>query len=146
MFRLALSRSFITPFSRISTRSYALKYTNDHEWIDFHGDSTATIGITDHAQQQLGEIVYVGLPEEGAEIEANESFGEVESVKSTSDLLSPVSGVVKSVNQILVDSPSTVNASPEKEGWIIKLEGVNEDEGSDLMDAEAYDEYVKSLD
>ena len=87
--------------------------------------STATIGITDHAQQQLGEIVYVGLPEEGAEIEANESFGEVESVKSTSDLLSPVSGVVKSVNQILVDSPSTVNASPEKEGWIIKLEGVN---------------------
>jgi glycine cleavage system H protein len=97
-----------------------LQYTKSHEWIRTEGD-TATIGITDHAQEELGDIVYVELPEEGATFEAGEPFGTVESVKAVSDLYTPVDGEVIEVNETLSDSPEKINENPYGEGWLLKL-------------------------
>src|ERR1700753_2604054 len=96
------------------------RYTKEHEWILVEGD-TATIGITDHAQEELGDIVYVDLPKVGAAIEQGKSLGSVESVKAVSDVYSPVSGEVTETNQLLVDSPEKLNEDPHGAAWLVKL-------------------------
>ena len=112
-----------------------LKYTKSHEWIK-EEDGIAVIGITDFAQNALGDVVFVNLPEAGDEVVAGESFGDVESVKAVSDLLSPVSGIVKAVNEELIDAPEMLNSDPYG-AWIIKVEQVNDYE--ELLDADDYE-------
>ena len=112
-----------------------LKYTKDHEWLKMEGD-IAVVGITDFAQDALGDVVYINLPEVGDEVTAGESFGDVESVKAVSDVNSPVTGVVVAVNEELVDSPELLNEDPYG-AWIIKVENVTAEE--DLLDAAAYE-------
>ena len=114
-----------------------LKYSNSHEWIKMEGD-VAVIGISDFAQDALGDVVYVNLPEEGDTVNAGEAFGDVESVKAVSDLVSPVSGTVCAVNTELEDSPENLNSDPYG-SWIIKVEGISETE--ELMDAAAYEAF-----
>jgi glycine cleavage system H protein len=113
-----------------------LKYTKDHEWIRLDGE-TGTVGITDFAQQQLGDVVYVELPEVGAKLSAGESFGTIESVKAVSELYAPVSGEVTEVNTSLRESPERVNSKPH-EAWMVKLRLSNVSETSGLLDAAAY--------
>jgi glycine cleavage system H protein len=112
-----------------------LQYTKSHEWVRTE-DDTATIGITDHAQEELGDIVYIELPEQGATFEAGDSFGTVESVKAVSDLYTPVGGEVVEVNETLDDSPEKINEDPYGEGWIVKLRV--SDEGAGLLSASDY--------
>ena len=112
-----------------------LRYSKSHEWIK-EEDGVAVVGITDFAQDALGDVVFVNLPEAGDEVVAGESFGDVESVKAVSDLLSPVSGIVKAVNEELVDSPEMLNSDPYG-AWIIKVEQVNDYE--ELLDADDYE-------
>jgi glycine cleavage system H protein len=116
-----------------------LQYTRSHEWVRTEGD-TATVGITDYAQEELGDIVFVELPEEGATFEAGDSFGTVESVKAVSDLYSPVGGEVVEVNEALNDSPEKINEDPYGDGWIIKLR--ISDEG-DLLSASDYEQLLE---
>lgn len=116
-----------------------LSYTNTHEWVR-QEDDVATIGITEHAQDELGDVVYVELPEKGASFGAGEPFGTVESVKAVSDLYTPVSGEVVEVNETLNDSPEKVNEDPYGDGWMIKLR--ISDEG-DLLSAEEYEKVVE---
>jgi glycine cleavage system H protein len=113
-----------------------LKYTKDHEWIRVDGD-TGTIGITNFAQQQLGDVVYVDLPAVGATLTAGETFGTIESVKAVSELYAPVSGEVIDVNTALKDKPEDVNAKPH-DSWMIKVRLANAAETGGLMDAAAY--------
>jgi glycine cleavage system H protein len=115
-----------------------LRYTESHEWVRIDGD-TATIGITDHAQDELGDVVFVELPDEGATFDAGESFGTVESVKAVSDLYSPVGGEVVEVNSALEDAPENINEDPYGEGWIIKLRTTDE---ADLLSPEEYEKVV----
>lgn len=112
-----------------------LKYSKSHEWIKYEGD-VAIIGISDYAQDALGDVVFVNLPSVGDEVTAGESFGDVESVKAVSDLMSPVSGVICEVNEDLDDSPENLNEDPYG-AWIIKVENVTEEE--ELLDAAAYE-------
>ena len=112
-----------------------LKYSKSHEWIKYE-DGVAVIGISDFAQDALGDVVFVNLPAVGDEVTAGESFGDVESVKAVSDLISPVSGVVLEVNEDLEDSPESLNEDPYG-AWIIKVENVTEEE--ELLDAAAYE-------
>ena len=114
-----------------------LKYSKSHEWIKYEGD-VAIIGISDFAQDALGDVVFVNLPSVGDEVVAGESFGDVESVKAVSDLMSPVSGVVCEINEDLEDSPENLNEDPYG-AWIIKVENVTEEE--DLLDAAAYEAF-----
>jgi glycine cleavage system H protein len=116
-----------------------LQYTKSHEWVRIEGD-TATIGITDHAQDELGDVVFVELPDEGATFEAGESFGTVESVKAVSDLYAPVSGEVIEVNSTLEDAPENINEDPYGEGWIVKLRTTDE---PDLLSPEEYEKVVE---
>jgi len=116
-----------------------LQYTKSHEWVRTEGD-TATIGITDHAQEELGDVVFVELPEEGATIEAGDSFGTVESVKAVSDLYTPVGGEVVEVNSSLEDAPEKINEDPYGEGWIVKLRTSDE---ADLLSPEEYEKVVE---
>lgn len=118
-----------------------LKYTNDHEWVKVDGD-IATIGITDFAQGELGDIVYVEIETEGESLDAEEVFGTVEAVKTVSDLFMPVSGEVIEVNPALEDAPETVNDSPYEDGWMIKVKLSDPSELDGLMSAEAYGEHV----
>lgn len=120
-----------------------LRFSEDHEWIAVE-DGVATIGITDYAQDQLGDIVYVDLPSEGDEIEAGASFGEVESVKSVSELIAPVSGEVVAVNEALTDAPETVNADPLGEGWMIRVRLDDTDVLDELLDSAAYLSFIGS--
>ena len=113
-----------------------LKYTKDHEWIRLDGD-TGVVGITDFAQKQLGDVVYLDLPEVGASITAGEPFGTIESVKAVSELYAPVSGEVVEVNTKLKDKPEEVNSKPH-ESWMIKLRLTNPSDTGELMDAAAY--------
>lgn len=115
-----------------------LQYTNSHEWVRIEGD-TATIGITDHAQDELGDVVFVELPEEGDTFDAGESFGTVESVKAVSDLYTPVGGEVVEVNSTLEDAPEKINDDPYGEGWIVKL---STSEEADLLSPEEYEKVV----
>jgi glycine cleavage system H protein len=112
-----------------------LRYTKSHEWIKEEGD-IAIVGITDFAQNALGDVVFINLPEAGDEVVAGESFGDVESVKAVSDLLSPVSGIVKAVNEELIDAPEMLNSDPYG-AWIIKVEQVTDRE--ELLDADDYE-------
>ena len=114
-----------------------LKYTKDHEWMVMEGD-TAVIGISDFAQDALGDVVFINLPEVGDTVTAGESFGDVESVKAVSDVNSPVTGVIVAVNEELADSPENLNSDPYG-SWIIKVEKITATE--DLMDAAAYEAF-----
>ena len=116
-----------------------LQYTKSHEWVRIEGD-TATIGITDHAQDELGDVVFVELPEEGDTFDAGESFGTVESVKAVSDLYTPVGGEVVEVNSALEDAPENINEDPYGEGWIVKLRTSDE---ADLLSSEEYEKVVE---
>jgi glycine cleavage system H protein len=116
-----------------------LQYTKSHEWVRIE-DGTATIGITDHAQEELGDVVFVELPEQGATIEAGDPFGTVESVKAVSDLYTPVGGEVVEVNSSLEDAPEKINDDPYGEGWIVKLRTSEE---ADLLSPEEYEKVVE---
>ena len=118
-----------------------LKYTEEHEWIAIEAD-IATIGISDFAQSQLGDVVFVELPEVGDELEAGKPFGVVESVKAVSDVYSPLSGEVMEINDDLPDSPELLNTSPYEDGWMIKIRLSNPQELDDLLDSAAYQELV----
>uniref|UniRef100_A0A7S0RDN0 Glycine cleavage system H protein n=1 Tax=Chlamydomonas leiostraca TaxID=1034604 RepID=A0A7S0RDN0_9CHLO len=126
----------------IAARAYATvidgyKYAKSHEWAKVDGD-VATVGISDHAQAELGDVVYVELPEVGKQVKQGETFGVVESVKAASDVYSPVSGEVVEVNQVLADSPATVNKDCYKSGWIIKVKMSSKGDLTKLMDAATY--------
>jgi len=120
------------------------KFTKEHEWINLEG-SLATIGITDHAAHELGDITFVELPNIGDQASAGEVLTVVESVKAASDVFSPVSGTICEVNQELEDNPALVNESPEEEGWICKVKDVDSAELDDLMEESEYRAYVKTL-
>lgn len=116
-----------------------LSYTAEHEWVtSITDEGTVRIGITDHAQDSLGDIVYVDLPEEGDSITANDTFGEVESTKSVSDLFAPISGEVVKVNEALEDDSALLNSDPYGEGWLIEVKPENEADLENLLDAEGY--------
>jgi glycine cleavage system H protein len=120
------------------------RYTEDHEWVLLDGD-TVTIGISDHAQEQLGDVVYVELPEEGAEFAEGAEVATVESVKAASEIYAPVAGEVVEVNGALNDDPSLVNSSPLDDGWFFKIKVADAGAVAKLMDENAYKEYVESL-
>ncbi len=117
------------------------RYTKEHEWVALEDDA-ATIGITAHAQEQLGDIVYVELPKVGSKLRASQSFGTVESVKAVSDLYAPMSGEVIEVNEALVDAPETINQEPHEAGWLVRIRVADKNELSNLMTADQYQEYV----
>jgi len=117
-------------------------YSKDHEWIFVQGD-IGVIGITDYAQQELGDVVYVDLPEVGDKFEANEPFGSVESVKAVSEIFCPVTGEVIEVNTKLEDTPEMINESPHQKAWMIKVRLANADELKELLSAEEYQEYIQ---
>lgn len=114
------------------------KYSTDHEWVMVEGDQ-ATIGVTDYAQDQLGEVVYVDLPSVGDTLDAGDSFGEIESVKSVSELFSPVSGEIIEINEALVDAPETVNDDAYEDGWMIRVKMDDPSQIAGLLEAEAYE-------
>lgn len=114
-----------------------VKYTNEHEWIRLEGD-VAYVGITDYAQEQLGDIVFVDIPTEGEALEANEVFGTIEVVKTISDLFLPVAGEIVEQNNALEENPELVNKDPYGEGWLIKMKPANASDLDNLLDAEAY--------
>ena len=116
-----------------------LKYTKSHEWVRSEEDGSVTIGITDHAQELLGDLVFVELPEIGTEMAAEDAACVVESVKAASAVYMPVSGEVVAVNDRLADAPETINDSPYDDGWLIRITPSNPDEMLDLMDADSYD-------
>jgi len=120
-----------------------LHYSKDHEWVRVEGD-TAVIGITDHAQDQLGDVVYVELPKSGEEFAAHESFGSVESVKAVSEIFTPVSGNVSEVNSSLNDEPEKVNKDPYGEGWMIKIKLSSAGEVDSLLTAAEYEDFTKA--
>ncbi|MDN2482693.1 glycine cleavage system protein GcvH [Vibrio astriarenae] len=115
-----------------------LKFTDSHEWVRDNGDGTVTIGISDHAQQMLGDVVFVDLPEVEDEIEAGETFSLVESVKAASDIYAPISGEIVEINEELEDSPELVNEEPYDGGWIARVKLSDSAELDDLKDAEEY--------
>ncbi|WP_249975601.1 glycine cleavage system protein GcvH [Vreelandella olivaria] len=122
-----------------------LRYAESHEWVLDHQDGTVTIGITDHAQEALGDVVFVELPEVGQELSKGQEFGVIESVKAASDLYSPVNGEVIEVNEALEDAPETVNEAPYEGGWMMKVRLTDQNlEG--LLDAEAYQATLSSDD
>jgi glycine cleavage system H protein len=119
------------------------RYTKDHEWVRLEGD-TATIGITDHAQNALGDVVFVELPEVGREVAAGEACAVVESVKAASDVYAPVAGRIAEVNNALADDPGLINREPTGEGWFFKIEPKDKAEIAGLMDEAAYHAFVES--
>jgi glycine cleavage system H protein len=119
-----------------------LRYSSDHEWLSRDG-SRARVGITDYAQDALGDVVFVQLPSVGDTVSAGDTFGEVESTKSVSDIYAPVSGTVVAVNDALSDSPQLVNEDPYGEGWICEIEIADESQYGELLDAAAYVELVE---
>jgi len=121
----------------------SLHYSKDHEWVRVEGD-LAVIGITDHAQEQLGDVVYVELPKPGESFAANESFGSVESVKAVSEIFTPVSGEVAEVNESLNDEPEKVNKDPYTDGWMIKMTMKSAGEVDSLLTAAEYEDFTKA--
>jgi glycine cleavage system H protein len=120
-----------------------LHYSKDHEWVRVDGD-VAIIGITDYAQNSLGDVVYVELPKTGDDFSANESFGSVESVKAVSEMFTPVSGAVVEVNQSLTDEPEKVNADPYGEGWMVRVRMASPGEVDSLLTAAEYEDFTKA--
>lgn len=119
-----------------------LKYSAEHEWVRPGNGTTVRVGVSEYATDQLGDIVFVDLPEVGQEVSSGDACGELESTKSVSELFSPVSGVITSVNEVVSDSPETINADPYGDGWLFEVEVSGESEVDDLMDADAYAESV----
>ncbi len=119
-----------------------LLFTKEHEWLRIVGE-TGTVGISDHAQKELGEVVYVELPKVGTKFDSNEPFGNVESVKAVSELFLPVSGEVIEINEELGTAPEKINQDPYGEGWMIRIRLLNQNDTADLMSPEEYDEYTK---
>jgi len=119
-----------------------LRYTNEHEWARDEGGGRVRVGITDYAQDALGDVVYVDIPELGTEVTAMQPFGEVESTKSVSDVYSPVTGTISERNPLLDERPELVNESPYGEGWLVVAEMSDPSELDSLMDAEAYEAFV----
>ncbi|MDH3695216.1 MAG: glycine cleavage system protein GcvH [Gammaproteobacteria bacterium] len=122
-----------------------LKFTEDHEWVSIEGDDIAVVGITDYAQEQLGELVFIELPEVGSDVTQGDETAIIESVKAAGDVKSPVSGSILEVNEALIDTPGLVNDNPETEGWFFKVKASEISELDDLMDEEAYRSFVKDL-
>lgn len=120
-----------------------LLYSKSHEWIEIHDDGSCYIGLTDYAQKELGDIVFINLPEEGEELTTGESFADVESVKAVSDVFSPVNGIVAEVNEELLDAPELINNDPF-EAWLVRLEEVEDQ--PDLISYGEYEDYIESLD
>ena len=114
-----------------------LKYTTDHEWVKIEGD-VITIGITDYAQHELGDIVYVELPELDDEVSKDESLGEIEAVKTVADILSPATGTILEINETLSDNAEIINSDPYTDGWIVKIKISDKNELSSLLDSDAY--------
>ncbi len=119
-----------------------LRYSSDHEWVREGNGNTVRVGITDYAAEQLGDIVYVSLPTVGEEVAAGDACGELESTKSVSDVLSPLSGVVTSVNEALSDTPEVINSDPYGDGWLYELEMSGDADTDELLDADAYADQV----
>jgi len=119
-----------------------LKYTKDHEWVKLVDDKTALVGITDYAQRELGDIVFVDVPTVGKTLNAEDTFGTVEAVKTVSDLFLPVNGKIIEVNSGLSNNPELVNTDPYGEGWMVKIELANAEDVNALLSAEAYEELV----
>ena len=117
------------------------RYTNQHEWVDVKGD-TGTVGITDYAQHELGDVVFVELPKVGAKVTAGKSFGTVESVKAVSEIYSPISGEVTEANSELQNTPEKINSDPHGSAWLIKVRLANPSEVKSLMDAKAYEKFI----
>lgn len=122
-----------------------VKYTEDHEWIRVEENNEAVVGITDYAQEQLGELVYIELPSEGTEVTQGEDCAVVESVKAAGDVKSPVSGTIVEVNEALTDTPETTNDDPMGEGWLYRIRLADETELDSLMDESDYRAYLNSL-
>jgi len=123
----------------------ANKYSKDHEWIKIEGD-VGTIGITEFAQKQMGDVVYVEMPETGTELEENQTFGVIESVKAVSDMYSPISGEVVEVNEALNDAPELVNEDPHGKGWIMKIKIKDPAELEEMMSFSDYEKFLSGLD
>ena len=119
-----------------------LKYTKTHEWVRFEDDTTACVGITDYAQDQLGDLVFANLPEEGDDVVAGDTFADVVSVKAVSDVISPVTGVVEEVNEELADNPALMNEAPY-EAWFVRVKEITDTD--ELMTADEYASYVETL-
>ena len=117
------------------------RYSREHEWVRLE-NGTATVGITHHAQDQLGDVVFVELPSVGSKLEAEGAFGAVESVKAVSDIYAPISGDVIAVNEALMDAPELINSDPHGEGWLVKLTVFDRSEIQRLLNADQYTEYV----
>ena len=118
-----------------------LKYSDDHEWAKIEGD-TITVGITDHAQSELGDIVFVELPEVGDSVDKGDSFGTIEAVKTVAELYAPISGEIVAINESLEDEAETINSSPYSEGWIVKIKVNDPSEFEALLTAEQYKEHI----
>ena len=121
-----------------------LKYTKSHEWVKIESDGTLTVGITDHAQELMGDMVYVELPEVGRKLETGKECAVVESVKAASDVYAPVAGAVSAVNSAVADSPETVNKDPYGAGWMFKIKPASKADADKLLDAKAYEALVAS--
>lgn len=121
-----------------------LRFTKDHEWVRMDGD-VATVGITDHAQGALGDLVFVELPELGRVVEAGEACAVVESVKAASDVYAPLGGKIVEVNQAIIDNPGTVNSDPQGEGWFFRIEPTDQAAVAAMMDEDAYAAFVETL-
>ncbi|MEY8291524.1 glycine cleavage system protein GcvH [Carnobacteriaceae bacterium 52-44] len=117
-------------------------YTEDHDWIEILENNRVRIGITEYAQEQLGDVVYVELPDVGDELEAGDELGTVESVKSVSEILSPVTGIVTSINEVLEDEPELVNDDAMGEGWFVELEAIGEVDTSNFLSEDKYKEQI----
>ncbi|MEJ2137893.1 MAG: glycine cleavage system protein GcvH [Gammaproteobacteria bacterium] len=122
-----------------------LLYTDDHEWLRLEDDGSVTVGISDHAQQALGELVFVEVPELGASFTEGDACAVVESVKAASDIYCPVAGTVSAVNEALADEPELVNGSPYEDGWVFRLQPEDATVLDDLLDAEAYGRHLAAL-
>lgn len=140
MLRLASRRHLPSTATKLAKRSLATKFSKDHEWVS-EANGVVTVGITDFAQTQLGDVVYVDLPEIGAELEKEGPMGAVESVKAASDVYAPVTGVVTEVNEALNDEPGLVNTSAEGDGWMAKIKLSSPNELDELMDEAAYKKF-----
>ena len=120
-----------------------LKYASSHEWARLDSDGTVVVGITDHAQEALGDIVYIELPEMGVAVDAGAEVAVVESVKAASDIYSPVTGEVVEINPALEDEPETVNSNPYADGWLFRVKVANPDELEDMLDADGYQTVIE---
>ena len=128
----------------IKQESHKIKFTEDHEWVSVKGNE-ATVGITDYAQKQLGDIVFVEGPKLGSSVKSGDEAGVVESVKAASEIYTPLSGTILIVNKDLEDNPSLLNSAPETDGWIFKLTDINPEDLHNLMDLSSYETFLETL-